>query len=92
MTLIIELPPAVEAWLSDEAKREGLSLEDYALKKLAEREPVASQGETGSGEYVLRLVQEFKESLPEEDWRGLPPDYATNYKEYVRARRAGPAK
>ena len=88
MTLILDLPPEVEARLTDEAKREGLSLEDYALRKLTESDSGSGQPGKGSAENVLRLVQRFKDSLPVEEWNGLPADLATNYKEHLRARRA----
>lgn len=91
MTLMIDLPPAVEARLLSEAEREGLSIEEYALRKLGTPKDNAPTAQVDSGSYVLKLVQEFKDSVSEEEWNGLPADFAVNYKDYIQAQRRNPA-
>lgn len=81
MTLRLELPPDVEALLTKEAEKEGLTLPEYALRKLMES-PEVLQKETAA-DSILRLTEEIFEALPDEEKRKLPPDYAINYKHYL---------
>ncbi len=86
MTLTIKLPPSVEANLADAAKREGVSVEDFVLRKLKEL-PASEPGrqDTTPSDYLAQLAARFRASMPEEEWNRLPPDYATNLKEHLHA-------
>ncbi len=88
MTLTIILPASVEASLSKGAKREGVSLEDYVLRKL-EGIPANEtlHKEDAPADYLADIASKFKASMPEEEWNRLPADYAINFKEYLRASR-----
>jgi hypothetical protein len=86
MTLIIDLPPSVEANLADAAKPDGVLLEDFVLRKLEEI-PASEPGRQGTTppDYLADLAARFKASMPEEEWNRLPADYATNFKACQRA-------
>ena len=81
MTLTLELPPEIEAKLGTEAEQQGLTLAEYALHKLTlGPKPIE---EMTAGEYVLHLAEQFRDSMPEEEWNKLPSDYAINYEHYL---------
>ncbi len=48
MNIVLELPPDLESALSAEAAREGLTLAEYAIRKLAEGRADGESPRTGS--------------------------------------------
>ena len=85
MTLLLELPPDLEARLEREATENGMNVNAYAVAKLsrpAETTPDPAETDNNPGAALLALVEEIYGSLPDEERKRLPPDYAENFRTY----------
>ncbi len=83
MTLILELPPELEARLADEAARRSMTVEEVALERLGEangHEPHAPKPDEHS---VIELVRRIHATMPEGALDALPHDGAMNYRHYL---------
>jgi hypothetical protein len=86
MTLEIDLSPTLQEKLEAIAAQRGLDVPHLVVETLEKLDPPTSShrraGES-SGEFILRLAEEMRASMPEADWMGMPSDHARNYKHYL---------
>lgn len=96
MTLILNLEPEVTSRLHEEAARRGISEEAVAAElidnalpqsdsfKLSKGgNPIIQRTDENTGDYLIRLSDEFRASISDDEWAELPSDHARNYKHYL---------
>ena len=82
MTLLLNLPPDLEAKLEAEAIQKGITLSECALQKLYLPLEIANNEAINP---LIVLSEKMRASMPESEWTKLPQEYASNYKSYLRA-------
>ncbi len=92
-TLEIELQPDEQARLQQEAKSEGLGLEDWARRRLTEARPSVSLVETlqairdakydPTAKPIWETAAEIGAEIPAEEKARVPHDGSINYKHYL---------
>lgn len=60
MTLILDLPPPIEARLQEEARKEGVSMNELVYRTIAEKFPVLRDEDT----QALRLIEQWIAEAP----------------------------
>ena len=91
--LEIELQPAEQARLEQEAQREGLSVQDWVRRRLAGDQPARSLAEIIQAIHeaddnpavkpIWEIAAEIGSEIPSEEKARLPRDGSINYKHYL---------
>ena len=86
MTLLIDIPPALEKKLESMAAQRGVNVDVLILETLERLEPVEepiNQAGEHVGEYLIRLAEELRSGIPVEGWETVPSDLSINHDHYL---------
>ena len=83
MTLIIDLEPDVDARLSTEAARHGLSKDQMAAKLINDSLPALPEGEEDDADFILHLTERIASTIPDEVLDNVPTDLSKNVDHYL---------
>ena len=83
MTLRIDLEPDVDARLSTEAARRGLSKDKMAAKLINDSLPAIPDGNEDDADFILHLTEKIASTIPDEALDKVPTDLSKNVDHYL---------